>query len=82
MFIIDVITLSIAKQMFKQHTQTHCRFIVETHVKYHPNVSTHIHYRKTHDISRTLVDNTIVDNSDVVGASSIGAAPTTSSSST
>ena len=36
-------------------------------------------YRKTSNISRTLVGNKIVDNSDVVGASPVGAAPTTSS---
>ena len=39
-------------------------------------------YRKTANISRTLVDNEIVDNSDVVGASPVGAVPTTSSFST
>ena len=39
-------------------------------------------YRKTSNISRTLVSNEIVDNSDVVGASPAGAAPTTSSFST
>ena len=39
-------------------------------------------YRKTHNISRTLVGNKIVDQSDVVGASPVGAAPTTSSFST
>ena len=39
-------------------------------------------YRKTSNISRTLVGNEIVDHSDVVGASPIGAAPTTSSFST
>ena len=39
-------------------------------------------YRKTSNISRTLVGNIIVDNSDVVGASPVGAAPTTSSLST
>ena len=39
-------------------------------------------YRKTFNISRTLVGNKIVDNSDVVGASPVGAAPTTSSFST
>ena len=39
-------------------------------------------YRKTFNISRTLVGNEIVDNSDVVGASPVGAAPTTSSFST
>ena len=39
-------------------------------------------YRKTFNISRTLVGNKIVDNSDVVGASPVGAAPTTSSLST
>ena len=32
-------------------------------------------YRKTSDISRTLIGNKIVDNSDVVGASPVGAAP-------
>ena len=41
-----------------------------------------IYYRKTSNISRTLVGNKIVDNSDVVGASPVGAAPTTSSFST
>ena len=40
------------------------------------------HYRKTSNISPTLVGNKIVDNSDVVGASPVGAAPTTSSFST
>ena len=39
-------------------------------------------YRKTSNISRTVIDNKIVDNSDVVGASPVGAAPTTSSFST
>ena len=39
-------------------------------------------YRKTSNISLTLVGNKIVDNSDVVGASPVGAAPTTSSLST
>ena len=39
-------------------------------------------YRKTSNISRTLVGNKIFDNSDVVGASPVGAAPTTSSFST
>ena len=39
-------------------------------------------YRKTSNISRTLVGNQIVDHSDVVGASPVGAAPTTSSFST
>ena len=36
-------------------------------------------YRKTSNISRTLVGNKIVDHSDVVGASPVGAAPTASS---
>ena len=36
-------------------------------------------YRKTSNISRTLVGNKIVDHSDVVGASPVDAAPTTSS---
>ena len=39
-------------------------------------------YRKTSNISRTLVGNKFVDNSDVVGAAPVGAAPTTSSFST
>ena len=39
-------------------------------------------YRKTANISRTLVGNKIVDNSDVIGASPVGIAPTTSSFST
>ena len=39
-------------------------------------------YRKTSNISRTLVGNEIVDNSDVVRAAPVGAAPTTSSFST
>ena len=41
-----------------------------------------LYYRKTSNISRTLVGSKIVDNSDVVGASPVGAAPTTSSFST
>ena len=41
-----------------------------------------VRYRKTSNVSRTLVGNKIVDNSDVVGASPVGAAPTTSSFST
>ena len=36
-------------------------------------------YRKTFNISRTLVGNKIVVTSDVVGASPVGAAPPTSS---
>ena len=36
-------------------------------------------YRKTSNISRTLLGNNIVDHSDVVGASPVGAAPTKSS---
>ena len=39
-------------------------------------------YRKTSNISRTLVGYKIVDNSDVIRASPVGAAPTTSSFST
>ena len=44
--------------------------------------SYNVTYRKTSNISRTLVGNKIVNNSDVVGASPVGAAPTTSSLST
>ena len=50
-----------------------------THI---PVYKRHCTYRKTSNISRTLVGNKIVDNSDVVGASPVGAAPTTSSFST
>ena len=39
-------------------------------------------YRKTSNISRTLIGYKIVDQSDVVGALPVGAAPTTSSFST
>ena len=39
-------------------------------------------YRKTSNISLTLVGNEIADHSDVVRASPVGAAPTTSSFST
>ena len=39
-------------------------------------------YRKTSNISRTLVGNMIIDNSDAAKASPVGAAPTTSSFST
>ena len=39
-------------------------------------------YRKTSNMSRTLVGNNFVDHSDVVGASPVGAAPATSSFST
>ena len=46
------------------------------------STATVLTYRKTLNISRTLVGNKIVDNSDVVGASPVGAAPTTSSFST
>ena len=41
-----------------------------------------VKYRKTSNISRTLLGYKIVDHSDVVGASPVGAAPTTSSLST
>ena len=39
-------------------------------------------YRKTANISHTLVGDKVVGNSDVVGALPVGAAPTTSSFST
>ena len=52
---------------------------IQSWQKYHV---TETNYRKTSNISRTLVGNKIVDNSDVVGASPVGAAPTTSSFST
>ena len=50
--------------------------------RYIIRLSKNAKYRKTSNISRTLVGNKIVDNSDVVGASPVGAAPTTSSFST
>ena len=46
------------------------------------NTILNIDYRKTSNMSRTLVGNKIVDHSDVVGASPVAAAPTTSSFST
>ena len=46
-------------------------------VIYHNCVTSNT-YRKTSNVSRTLVSNKIVDNSNVVGASPVGAAPTTS----
>ena len=52
-------------------------FLLKSQVKNH-----HMKYRKTSNISRTLVGNKIVDHSDVVGASPVGAAPSTSSVST
>ena len=39
-------------------------------------------YRKTSNISCTVVGNKIIDHSDVVGALPVGAAPTTTSFST
>ena len=45
-------------------------------------IVTFFEYRKTSNISHTLVGNKIVDRSDVVGASPVGAAPTLSSFST
>ena len=45
-------------------------------------MSRDMNYRKTSNISRTLVGNKIVDQSDVVGAAPVAAAPTTSSFST
>ena len=46
------------------------------------SIQDYMTYRKTSNISRTLVGNKIVDNSDVVEASPVSAAPTTSSFST
>ena len=46
----------------------HTHFVVRTRM----NI-----YRKTSNISRTLLGKEIVDHSDVVGASPVGAAPTT-----
>ena len=54
-----------------------------THVrKYEDGTRLIMYYRKTSNISRTLVGNKLVDNSEVVGASPVGAAQTTSSFST
>ena len=49
---------------------------------FEPMLSASQRYRKTSNISRTLIGNKMVDHSDVVGASPVGAAPTTSSFST
>ena len=60
-------------------------YSIHDHLTALRNIQELIHssyYRKTSNISRTLVGNKIVDNSDVVGASPVGAAPTTSSFST
>ena len=65
----DVIMKAVSMvEYWKLHKYTWCQFIGA--------------YRKTSNISRTLLGNKIVDNSDVVGASPVGAAPTTSSFST
>ena len=58
-----------------------------THIYPHTTIISKVNalngkYRKTSNISRTLVGNKIVDNSNVVGAAPVGAAPTTSSFST
>ena len=75
----------------KIHVKIHCSeefsnmaFVVAVfwcYLQFHC-VNTDNNYRKTSNISSTLVGNKIVDNSDVVGASPVGAAPTTSSFST
>ena len=59
--------------------------ITDSHKKYMSHllvITVLVTYRKTSNISRTLVGNIIVDNSDAAGASPVGAAPTTSSFST
>ena len=65
--------------IYKQYT--------EEYTQHTPHATTSLRilirtYRKTSNISRTLVANKIFDHSDVVGASPVGAAPTTSSFST
>ena len=57
-------------------------FVIYGWFAFWKRISIYETYRKTSNISRTLVGNKIVDNSDVGGASPVGAAPTTSSFST
>ena len=59
-----------------------CMLLFDSSLRFWLHPAFHEIYRKTSNISRTLVSNNIVDNSDVVGASPVGAAPTTSSFST
>ena len=67
------------------HYRTITKVRVQAHTRYpmhdpHGQAMGYIiycEYRKTSNISRTLVGNKIVHNSDVVGASPVGAAPTT-----
>ena len=61
-----------------QHGLYHSKHIYHSYHPYCSKTKTkHLSYRKTSNISRTLVGNKIVDHSDVVGA-----APTTFSFST
>ena len=68
--------MNLLLQIVAQSALIGCSFYI-THLFWR-----YLKYRKTSNISRTLVCNKIVDNSDVVGASPVGAAPTTSSFST
>ena len=78
---LDQFSLNHSKDKIKQIPNSIKSYLV----KQAPCTETQIFqgkYRKTSNISRTLVSNEIVDSSDVVGASPAGAAPTTSSFST
>ena len=55
-----------------------CKFDCDKHRAVR-TISSHVTYRQTSNIRRTLVGNKLVDHADVVGASPVGAAPTTSS---
>ena len=66
------ITYALINQFFSQQDSIHFVSTI-----YHASI-----YRKTFNISRTLVGYKIVDYSDVVGAPPVCAAPTTSSFST
>ena len=65
-----------------EHSSDKIRTLVRHWIWKTTDMPSGIKYRKTSNISRTLVGSKIVDNSDVVGASPVGAAPTTSSFST
>ena len=78
-----VVGLSTGKiQMKPIITMSNFSEVLTIELKYISMLPKTIQYRKTPNISCTLVGNKIVDNSDVVGASPVGAAPNTSSFST
>ena len=80
--LVDTLLRLPAVGLVKIHWAPPCNITLRTRSDNTDNPSEICSYRKTSNISRTLVGNKIVDNSDVVGASPVGAAPTTSSFST